>query len=143
MQCTTILQLFIVYLAIYELYSKLLNIQLAELPTISGSFFNGIADTTITCIGVERSHNVACKSSVKTEKSKWHPCIGALFSSTYHTKHLNSQTHQPVMCLQGYLQLAICLSRKDGAIQALMDVRQVSETSHSKSSPANFIIYSW
>ena len=62
---------------------------------------------------------MAGESSVKTEKGKWHPCIGTLISSTYHMEHLNGQTHYSHV--QGYLQLAICLSRKDGATGALMD----------------------
>ena len=71
--------------------------------------------------------------------------IGAIFTSTYHTKQLNPwQTHQPVL----WWITASCLFAKGvwshlKATRALVDLWQASDRSHSKSSQDNFQPQYW
>ena len=72
-------------IAIHSLSThQLSNGYLAELPTIL-DIFPGIANTTITPIGVVGSHKVAGKGYVNTKNSQM-SSISATLSSMYHTK---------------------------------------------------------
>ena len=61
------------------------------------------------------SHEVVGKSPVKTENSKM-ASTGVILNSTYHTKQLNQWPTSPASYVVIYLQVAVCLSRGDGAI---------------------------
>ena len=87
------------------------------------------------------SHKVADKGQIFTKTIQM-VSIGAIFTSTFHTKQLNPWPNSPVSQVKwwvtaGYL-LAKGLWSHLKVTQALVDVWQASETSHSKSSPSNF-----
>ena len=67
-------------------------------------------------MGTVGSHEVESKGYVNTENSQM-AFIGTIFTSTYHTiaKQLNSWPNSTAS-QGGELQLAVCLSREDGAI---------------------------
>ena len=87
------------------------------MSAILDSLFSGLVNTASTSIGVEGggwwgSHKVVGSSDFKTEQSQM-VSIEALLSSTYHiAKSMANVTSQ----LCGDLQLAVCLSRQDGAM---------------------------
>ena len=66
--------------------------------------------------------------------------IGAVFTSTYHTKQLNPWPNSSASVVVNYSWQSAC----QGDMQlfkgdpALVDISQASETSHNKRSPGNF-----
>ena len=67
--------------------------------------------------------------------------IGAIFTSTYHTRQLNPWPNSSASRVVNYSQLSACHAGDCSHLKvtrALVDVLQASETSHSKSSPGNF-----
>ena len=61
------------------------------------------------------SHKVVGKGYINTENSQMES-TGAIFTSTYHTKQLRKSMAKLISQLCGELQLAVYLSRGDGAI---------------------------
>ena len=78
------------------------------------------------------SHEVAGKSYFFTKTSQM-GSFGVIFTSTYHTKQLNPWPNSSASCV---VAKGICSHIK--ATRTLMDLRQASETSPSKSSLCNF-----
>ena len=74
---------------------------------ILDSFFTGVANTSSTPTGWEGSHEVAGKSSVFTKTSQM-ASIGAIFTSTDHTKQLNPWPNSPASRVVNYSWLSAC-----------------------------------
>ena len=101
--------------------------------------FTGIAITTSTPIEVMGSHEVAGKDYINSENSQI-ASIGAIFGFTYHIKQLTPWPNSLASCVVNYSRLSTCpwkikLFKDD---RAPLDLWQVLETSHSKSSLGNF-----
>ena len=85
------------------------------------------------------SHEVVCKGYVFTKTSQM-ASIGAIFTTTYHTKQLNPWLNLLATGVVNYSQLSACQGDMypfEGN-PSTVDISQASETSHSKSSPGNF-----
>ena len=87
-------------LSIQQLLSK----QLAELPTITDSFYS----TTTTSIrwGQAGSHKVASKGYVSTKSSQM-AFIGTIFTFTYHPMQLNPWPNSSVSRVVNYSWLSV------------------------------------
>ena len=86
------------------------------------------------------SHEVVAKGYVLTKTAKWHSLVP--FSppyTLYYTKQPNPWPNSSASCAVNYSQLFACqgIWNHLQVTQALVDVWQTSETSHSKSSLGN------